>query len=62
MDVMVSDLAESSRCLRFRNHRCSLPHIANHVGTLISEHFAAQYLACMCPCQRFTCSLATARA
>src|SRR4030095_6017041 len=34
----------------------------NCVGTLISEHFAAQWLACMCLCQRFTCSLATARA
>ena|GEM_PF-1670048 len=29
------------------------------VGTLIFENYAAQYPTRMCPCQRFTCSLAT---
>jgi hypothetical protein len=32
------------------------------VGTLIFENYAAQYPARMCPCQRFTCSLATGHA
>ena len=44
----------ASTDVAFRNENC--------VGTLISEHFAAQWLAYMCPCQRFACSLATARA
>ncbi len=51
MHARVSDLAESSPpILPSANVNC--------VGTLISEHFAAQWLACMCLCQRFTCSLA----
>jgi hypothetical protein len=32
------------------------------VGTLIFENYAAQHPACMCPCQRFACSLATGHA
>jgi len=37
MHARVSDLAESSRCLRFRIHRCSLSHLGNYIGTLISK-------------------------
>src|SRR5674476_1320648 len=29
----------------------------NSVGTPVEIDFAAQYPACLCPCQRFTCSL-----
>jgi len=63
MQAGVLDLAESSACSRFRIRRCYLPHLVRYcVGTLISVHFAAQYPACLYPCQRFTSSLATSRA
>jgi hypothetical protein len=32
------------------------------VGTLIYVHYAAQYPACLYPCQCFACSLATVHA
>ncbi len=34
----------------------------NDVGTLVADYFAAQYPACMCPCQRFNDSLAAGKA
>ena len=36
--------------------------VMDHVGTLSSVHFAAQYLAYMYLCQRFAYSLATVHA
>jgi len=45
------------------SHPLMLPSACtNCVGTLIYVHFAAQYPACLCSCQRFACSLATVHA
>jgi len=58
----VFDRAEPDQCSRFRIHRFRLPHIGTASALWFPTTFTAQYPACMSPCQRFACNLATAHA
>ena len=57
MHARVFDHAGSHRRLRWRTRACCLPRIGQrrHPDRI---SFAAQWLACMYPCQRFTSYLA----
>jgi len=58
----VFDRAEPDQCSRFRIHRCCLPHDGTASALWFPTPFTAQWPCLHVPCQRFTCSLATARA
>ena len=61
--LRVFDYAESTVNWRRRWLAVMLPSAShNSVGTPETLDYAAQWLACVCPCQRFGCVLANAAA